>query len=134
VGGRAGEIQHDRIRRTYRGPVRYRVDLARFRAGHHPDVRRWKVMIGETGETDCTLCGKGEETCEHLWVECEALEALRHRHEIGRDLSELVERPVPAMALLSSLLRDMHTKNSNHVYRWSLFKIFGHYICSLQVQ
>jgi hypothetical protein len=117
VGGGVREIVHDRIRRTYRGPVREveervlsrgdRVDLARFRAGHHPDVRRWKVMIGETGETGCRLCGKGEETCEHLWVECEALEALRHRYELGRDLAELVERPVPAMALLSALLRRL---------------------------
>jgi ribonuclease HI len=108
-------IVHDRTRATYGVGTRERkeldmsreqaVDLARFRSGHHTATRRWQAMVGLVESAACRLCGGGEEeSSEHLWVQCPALEALRFRHGLGRSLRELVEDPVRSLAMLSIVL------------------------------
>jgi hypothetical protein len=102
------------VRRTYEGIVKEKeedglsreekVNLARFRSGTYPKVRRWMVMVGERVDAECRLCGQAEETCEHLLMDCPAIEEMGHIHQMGHELSELVRSPVPAMALLSKIL------------------------------
>ena len=109
-----GEVQHEKTRKTYRGGVREererglsreeQVNLARFRSGHHTQLRRWLVMVGREEDEICRLCGEEEESSEHLWVRCPALALLRFQHELGTSLNELVESPVRAMALLRVIL------------------------------
>ena len=113
LGGR-GEVQHERTRETYRSGVKEekegelsredQVNLARFRSGHHTQLRRWLVMVKREEDETCRLCGEEEESSEHLWVRCPALALLRLQHELGTSLSELVESPVRAMALLRIIL------------------------------
>ena len=66
---RAGEVRHQRLEQVYRGSIREaeeealsrrdRVDLTRFRTGHHPALRRWLVMVGREECELCRLCGMG---------------------------------------------------------------------------
>ena len=70
-----------------------RVHLTRFRSGHHPDLRRWQVMVGRVDDPACRLCGEEEETAQHLWMRCPALEQARLQEQLGRGMEELVESP-----------------------------------------
>ena len=113
LGGR-GEPQHEKTRETYRGGVKEdkeevlsreeRVNLSRFRSGHHTQLRRWLVMVKREEDDTCRLCGEEEESSEHLWTRCPALARERFQHELGKSLNELVESPVRAMALLRIIL------------------------------
>ena len=113
-GIKGQDVRHERLREVYTGRVREdeesamrredRTDLTRFRTGHHPKLRRWQVMVGREGSADCRLCGLGEESSTHLWTECEAVEDLRRRHQLGRTHAELVEQPLRAWAMLRSIL------------------------------
>ena len=81
-----------------------RVNLSRFRSGHHTQLRRWLVMAKREEDDTCRLCGEEEESSEHLWIRCPALATTRFQHELGKSMSELVESPVRAMALLRIIL------------------------------
>ena len=37
--------------------------------------------------------GEREESSKHLWVECEALTEVRRGHQLGAEISVLVEQP-----------------------------------------
>ena len=39
-----------------------RVDLTRFRSGHHPALMRWSVFAGLENDPKCILSGASEET------------------------------------------------------------------------
>ena len=89
---RGSPVRHERLREVYTGELREaeeaqlpradRVNLTRFRTGHHPSLGRWRAMLGRTEEPTCRLCQLGEEGAEHLWMECTALEGLRRRHQL----------------------------------------------------
>ena len=109
-----GEVRHQRLEQVYRGSIRDReeealsrrdrVDITRFRTGHHPVLRRWLVMVGREECELCRLCGMGEETSEHLWMGCDALMPVRQRHQLGTEMAELAERPAAASAMLRDIL------------------------------
>ena len=113
-GMRQEPLRHERLREVYGGELREseeaslprqdRVNLTRFRTGHHPSLGRWRAMVGRTEDPTCRLCQMGEESSEHLWMECGALEALRRRHQLGRSMTELVEHPLQAWAMLGEIL------------------------------
>ena len=46
-------------------------------------------MVDDSVPTDCRLCGRGEETMENLWLQCEALEVGRRTSSMGEELGEL---------------------------------------------
>ena len=108
------DVTHGHLREVYVSGIRSeeeaaltrgdRVDLTRFRTGHHPDIRRWRGMVGREEEVSCRLCGAAEESAAHLWLECEALMDLRRRHQLGQRMAELVEHPIRAMAMLRVIL------------------------------
>ena len=81
-----------------------RVDLARFRSGHHPALGRWMKMVGLLEDSTCRLCGREEETSEHLWLRCESLEERRMGSFVGRSYEELFVYPVRAVAFLRCIL------------------------------
>ena len=64
-------------------------------------------MVDESVPTDCRLCGRGEETMEHLWLECEALEVGRRTSGLGEELGELTSKPIQSLALLRTILRSL---------------------------
>ena len=98
----------ERLRDVYRGELREteeaslprqdRVNLTR------PSLGRWRAMVGRTEDLTWRLCQMREGNAEHLWLECGALEDLRRRHQVGRSMAELVERPLQACAMLGSIL------------------------------
>ena len=49
----------------------------------------------------------GEETMEHLWLECEALEVGRRTSGLGEELRELTSKPIQSLALLRTILRSL---------------------------
>ena len=63
-----GELKEEELMREER------VNLARFRANHHPALRRWRVMCEMEEDLMCRLCGEEEEDTEHLWMRCPAFE------------------------------------------------------------
>ena len=65
-------------------PRQDRVNLTRFRTGYHPSLGRWRSMLGRNEDPTCRLCQMGEESAEHLWLECRALEDLRRMWGFGR--------------------------------------------------
>ena len=111
---RGEEVRHPRLVQVYRGGIREgveesltrreRVDLSRFRTGHHPALRRWLAMVGREESPECRLCGAGEESAEHLWLRCDAFAELRRRHQLGSEMAELVEQPAAASAMLGAIL------------------------------
>ena len=95
-------VKEEREKEMSRGD---RVELARLRAGHHPDLRKWRKMVGLDQTDHCRLCGEEKtEDSEHLWLKCPALERLRREQRMGRDYGELFERPTQAMAMLRLIL------------------------------
>ena len=111
-------LQHPALREVYVTGVKeeeegeqltrkQRVNLARFRTGHHTKLRRWQHMVGLANTAECRLCGAGEESAKHIWTECPELEDLRRRFNLGETMGELTESPVPAEALLSKILRRL---------------------------
>ena len=81
--------------------------LVRFRTGHHPALRRWQAMVDDSVPTDCRLCERREETMEHLWLECEALEVGRSTSGLVEELGELTSKPIQSLALLRIILRRL---------------------------
>ena len=71
---------------------------------YYPALRRWLVLVGREEPPDCRLCSVGDETAEHLWMDCEALAGLRRRHQLGSEMAELVEQPAAASAMLRDIL------------------------------
>ena len=128
------EVGHPRLRQVYRREIREkeeetlsrrdRVDLTRFRTGHHPALRRWLVLVGREESPDCRLCRMGDETSEHLWIDCEALVGLRRRHQLGSEMAELVEQPAAASAMLRDILSRLRwlkqQQQQRQRYRWRL--------------
>jgi ribonuclease HI len=113
-------IDHPRLREVYTRSLREeeedsmgradRVDLTRFRTGHHPRLGKWRRMVegGEEADPGCRLCGEGgEESSEHLWMDCPAFALDRMQMELGDSMDELVRSPVSAMALLRKILRRL---------------------------
>ena len=47
-----------------------RTDLARFRSGNQPALRRWQHLVGIFKDAVCRLCG---EAYGYLWLRCPAL-------------------------------------------------------------
>ena len=92
-GVRQEPMRHERLRELYNRELRESeeaslprqdgVNLTRFCTGHHPSLGRWRAMVGRTEDPTCRLCQMVEESSEHLWMECGALEALRRRHQLG---------------------------------------------------
>ena len=99
-----GDIHEDREAHLDR-PTR--VALSRFRAGHHPDLGRWRALVGRTEDPTCRLCGEEEETAEHLWTRCPALELRRRQLGLGLEMRELTDNPGGAQALLGYILRRL---------------------------
>ena len=111
VGG--PDIRHERLREVYTRELRVeeatmgreeRTNLTRFRTGHYPKLRKWRVMVGREENPECRLCGYEEKSASHLWLECEVIGGLRRRHQLGRSLAELVERTLSAWAMLRVIL------------------------------
>ena len=108
------EVRHQALRNMYQREIRKKeeatlsrkdcLDLARFRTGHHTDLRRCRKMFGRDSTDECRLCGKDVESSAHLWTECGALLDLWRRHQLGEVMSELVEHPNLAMAMLREIL------------------------------
>ena len=76
LGGR-GEVRHKRTREMYLSGVMEKegelsredqVKLARFRSGHHTQLRRWLVMVKREEDETCRFCREEEESSEHLWM------------------------------------------------------------------
>ena len=77
-----------------------RVNLARFRANHHPALRRWRVMCEMEEFPMRRLCGGEEE----VWMRCPDFEWRRTREGYGRNMRELTQDPVGVQALLWEIL------------------------------
>ena len=84
-----------------------RVDLVRFRSGHHPRLKSGRSMIGLEVDPSCRLCGEEEETARHLWMACPAVELDRGRLSLGGSMAELTQSPTRAQALLRIILRRL---------------------------
>ena len=101
-------IRHEKLRVVYSGELREteeaslprqdRVNLTR------PSLGRWRAIVGRTEDLTWRLCQMREGNAEHIWLECGALEDLQRRHQLGRSMAELVERPLQAWAMLGSIL------------------------------
>ncbi len=61
-------------------------------------------------ETRWRLFDNEEESHDHLWLRCSALDADRQRLNLGASLDELVCLPTIAQALLRIILRVMKRK------------------------
>ena len=108
------DITHERVRRVYSCSIKAeehtlskadRTDLTRFRTGHHPKIRSYLQRIGKEEEATCRLCGEADETAEHLWTECPALELDRINNNTGTHINQLITQPGRAMTLLRTILR-----------------------------
>ena len=84
-----------------------RVNLVRFRSGHHPRLKLWRTMIGLEEDPSCRLCGEEEETARHLWMECPAMEMDRRTQFLGRRMAELTQSPTRVQALLRIIFRRL---------------------------
>ena len=84
-----------------------RVNLARFRSGHHPSLRRWQHLVGSVDSAACRFCAEDVETAEHVWLHCPAFLADRQRLDRGHRFDELACQPHPSMALLGIILRRL---------------------------
>ena len=82
-------------------------DLARYRSGHNPALRRWQQLLGVSEHALCRLCGEEVQSAEHLWLQCPALMVERHHRDLGNAMDELVRLPQVALALLRNLLRRL---------------------------
>ena len=80
------------------------VNLARFRSGHHTQLRRWLLMVKRDEFETCRWFGEEEESSEHQWIRCPAMTLLWLQHKLGTSLSELVESKFWAMTLLRIIL------------------------------
>ena len=69
-------------------------------------------MVYDSAPTDCRLCGRGEETMGHLWLECEALEVGRRSSDLGEALGELTSKPRKSIALFRTILRRLEDTSS----------------------
>ncbi|XP_077589443.1 uncharacterized protein LOC144207684 [Stigmatopora nigra] len=49
------------------------VTVSRLRSGHHPDLRYWQNLINSEESTQCRGCEMGQETAEHVLLECPAV-------------------------------------------------------------
>ena len=49
---------------------RKQVTFSRLWSDHHPDLRYWMNKIDREESTLCRGCGMGEETAEHVLLEC----------------------------------------------------------------
>ena len=83
------------------------VDLIRFRSGHHPSLRRWQHLTGKSEDDRCRLCGEDEESAEHLWLRCPALQSARYHRRLGFSFGELRSLPQASLALLRIILRRL---------------------------
>ncbi len=80
-------------------------ELRRFRSGNHPAIRRWKSLINRSEETMCHVCDNVEESHDHLWLRCPAIDEDRQRLDLGVYLAELVRLQARAQVLLRIILR-----------------------------
>ena len=113
------DIQHQLIKRVHTKKLneeeeemldqKERVNLARFRSGHHPALRHFTVMTGASDTEQCRLCEMGHETTEHLVVDCPALmqDRLRIFGDPRPDLDVLVRTPTAASAYVEIILRRL---------------------------
>lgn len=83
------------------------VDLVRFRTGHHQDFAYWLAKCKFRDSAQCTLCHEEEQTNQHLWTRCPALQMARASTGMGRKMDELCENPIRCMALLRRILRRL---------------------------
>ena len=89
---RPHSIQHERLKEEHASlpdeqiktsvAKAERTDLAHFRCGHHPALRRWQHLVGILEDAVCRLCGEKVESTEHLWLRCPALLVERHHSDI----------------------------------------------------
>lgn len=111
-------LLHRRLKEVYNISVREdeegmhltrkrRVSLARFRAGHHTELRSGQKMVGKSDTAQCRLCGAEEESTRHVWMECPEMEDLRWRYGLSGDMAELVENPVSVETLITRMLRRL---------------------------
>ena len=111
---RRGGIQHAGTRKNYEVEVREsreegltkgeRVHLARFRSGHNTTLRKWRKLVGLELPAECRLFAEEEESSDHLWLRCPALEEERRRDCFGGELGELFEDSVRSVATLRKIL------------------------------
>ncbi|CAI9721514.1 RNA-directed DNA polymerase from transposon X-element [Octopus vulgaris] len=84
-------MQHERLRKVYgeRGEKLNRIEerqltrqeqvtLSRLRGGHYPDLRSWQHKIGRIEDPICRNCKMGEETGEHVLLECPVIHPSIH--------------------------------------------------------
>ena len=64
-------------------------------------------MVGGEESAECRLCGEEEESSEHLWLRCPALETVRRRDAVGGEFEELFRDPVRSVAFLRYILRRL---------------------------
>ena len=84
-----------------------RIELARFRSGHHPKLRRWQHLVGIAESPECRFCAAEEESAEHLWLDCPALLAARQHLGVGFQFNELTRQPHRSLSLLRVILRRL---------------------------
>ncbi len=83
------------------------IHLRRFRSGLPPVLRRWQHLINRSEEATCRICNDEDETCDHLWLRCPALDADRKRLDLGESIDELTHFSTRAQALLWIILRRL---------------------------
>ena len=82
------------------------LDLARFRSGHHPALRRWQHLVGVSEDAISRLCGEAVKSAEHIWLRYQALLLGRHLSDLGHAMDEPVRHPGAAPSLLRIILMD----------------------------
>ena len=114
---RPSPIQHERLTEAYPSLPDEQIktsyaktehaDLARFRCGHHPALRRLKHLVRISEDVVCRMCGEEVESAEYLWLRCLALLVERHHSDIGHTMEELVCLYRAALARLRIILRRL---------------------------
>jgi hypothetical protein len=85
-----------------------RVQLARFRSGHSPDLNNFKRKIKRDEPAECRLCGAEEESNIHILCDCPAM--TNTRMSIFGDVAvpgDMIRKPTETLTLLRSFLRRL---------------------------
>lgn len=85
-------------------------NLSRFRTGHHTELKHWMKLAGKSDDEKCRLCGDGEETTQHLFQDCPALDSLRQRlfQNPYPPLRTLVDDPLMSGMFVEETLRRLN--------------------------
>ena len=70
-------------------------------------------MAGQTENPICRLYWMGKESVEHLWLECDALQGLRMRDQLGVTMAKLLKQPKESWTMLGNILSSVDLGDYN---------------------